>query len=211
MDNYLSIEENIRFHNLRKNMATSANTHRKVSKEYTDLYSTPEEALKELSKRVMFDKSKVYFEPCDGLSKVSNFFKDNLDIHMITNELNDHASEDTDYNEDFLKPNTLALESWKFDYIVTNPPFKYAMEFVNEGFKYAKEQYHLVRINFLEGGKRYNELFAKKHLKNVYLFSYRISCPKGVDEEKSPNAVAYCWVHFDRDFIGQPTLHWINK
>lgn len=188
------------------NMATP-NTKRKVSKTYSDLYSTPDIALDALCKVVEFDKDKTYFECCNGIGKVSSYFRDNLGINMITNELYNHA--ESDYTENFLKPNSLASESWRFDYIVSNPPYKIAQEFIQEGFKYAKLQYHLLRLSFLEGKTRKEELFSQQHLKRIFLFSYRISCTKGVEEEPQANAVAYCWLEFDRDYIGNPELIWL--
>ena len=188
-------------------MLASPNTKRVVSKLYSDLYSTPKQALDALHGVVSFDKSKTYFEPCNGLGEISNYFKNNLSISMVTNEMYGHSP--SNYKEDYLNPNSLVAECWNFDYIITNPPFKTAQEFVQEGFKYAKVQYHLLRLGFLEGKKRKEELFSQKHLKRVFIFSYRISCPKGVEMEETANAVAYCWCEFDREYSGQPELHWL--
>lgn len=186
----------------------SPNTRRDVSKSYSDLYNTPVEALEALYDKVTLDLNKTYFEPCNGKGKISGWFTENFGTRMTTNELfSEHGS--SDYNEDFLNPDDAVAKKWDFDYIVTNPPFKIASEFVQEGFKYAKEQYHFLRLNFLEGQKRQDELFCKSHLKNVYIFTKRVSCSKGVEEEPQANAVCYAWYHFDRDYEGSPTLHWI--
>lgn len=185
----------------------SPNTKRDVSLQYSDLYNTPNEALDALVKHVRFDKTKSYFEPCNGIGKISEYFKSNLGINMVTNEL--HGYSKTDYEQDFLAPSPLASECWNFDTIVSNPPYKIGKEFVKEGFKYVKDQYHLLRFSFLEGKTRYNELFHMGHLKTVYVFTYRISCSKGVGEENSANSVAYAWYHFDRDYVGNPEIVWL--
>jgi len=188
----------------------SPNTKRDVSKNYSDLYNTPKEAVEALMDYCghKFDPNKhTFFEPCNGKGNISKVLED-YGIFMTTNELfKEHGK--SDYNEDFLNPNKDVANKWEFDIIVSNPPYKIATEFVNEGFNYAKEQYHLLRINFLEGQKRYETLMSKGHLKNIYLFTKRISCSKGVEEEPQANAVCYCWYHFDREYNGLPTLHWI--
>jgi hypothetical protein len=187
-------------------MAT-ANTKRNVSKDYSDLYSTPQEALKALCKVVEFNPSLTYFEPCNGIGGVSEFFKDTLRIPMVTNELHGHM--DSDYKEDYLNPSEDVKELWGFDVIVSNPPYKIAKEFILEGFRYSKVQFHLLRLNFIEGKARKEELFSLGHLKRIYVFSYRISCPKGVDMEPQANAVAYAWYEFDRDYQGNPEIIWL--
>lgn len=187
-------------------MAT-ANTKRDVSKSYSDLYTTPKIALDALCEVVDFDKTKTYFEPCKGLGNISSYMKDNLDITMKTNELFGYSS--SDFTEDYLQPRKKVASQWDYDVIVTNPPYRIAQSFVQEGFKYAKVQYHLLRLNFLEGKARKKELYSQKHLKRVFLFSYRISCAKGVEEEPQANAVAYCWMEFDRDYVGNPELIWL--
>ena len=190
-------------------MATP-NTKRDASKDYSDLYNTPDEAIEALWDYIehRFDGTQTFFEPCNGKGKVSNWMLENANIGMVTNELFSEHGE-SDYNENFLSVDPYVASEWDFDIILSNPPYRIATEFVNEGFKYAKEQYHLLRINFLEGKKRYDTLLSLGHLKNVYVFTSRISCSKGVEEEPQANAVCYCWYHFDRDYDGLPTLHWI--
>ena len=185
----------------------SPNTERNTTLAYSDLYTSPKQAMEALCEVVHFDKDKTYFEPCSGIGSVSNYFKDNLDITMDTNELFGYS--DTTFVEDFLAPRKNVCNKWDYDIIVTNPPYKLAQEFIQEGYKYAKVQYHLLRLNFLEGKKRKKELFSQKHLKRVFIFSYRISCAKGVMEIPQANAVAYCWMEFDRDYIGNPELVWL--
>ena len=185
----------------------SPNTKREVSKSYSDLYTTPQEAMDALCKHVTFDKSLTYFEPCKGIGNISDYMKTKLDIHMETNELFGYS--ESDFTEDYLKPRKKVSDGWDYDVIVTNPPYRIAQEFVQEGFKYAKVQYHLLRLNFLEGKRRKQELYSQQHLKRVFLFSYRISCAKGVQEEPQANAVAYAWFEFDRDYVGNPELVWL--
>lgn len=148
----------------------SPNSRRDKSKEYSDLYSTPEIALDKLFEVVNFSKDKKYFEPCAGIGIVSEYLR-NKGLYVVTNELFDHGYT-TEYKEDFLNTDI----QFDYDIIVSNPPYKLANEFVNKGFECVKEQYLLLRLQFLESKKRYEQLFNKGHLKNVYVFVSRISC-----------------------------------
>ena len=181
----------------------SPNSKRNKSKDCSDLYSTPEIALDKLFEVVDFSKDKKYFEPCAGIGIVSEYLREK-GLYVVSNELFEHGYI-TEYNEDFLNTDV----EFDCDTIVSNPPYKLAYEFVNKGFECAKEQYLLLRLQFLESKKRYEQLFSKGHLKNVYVFVSRISCTEGVEQKETANSVTYCWCHFDKDYVGQPTLHWI--
>ena len=173
----------------------SPNTKRDKSKEYSDLYNTPDIALDKLMDFADLNKYQNILEPCNGIGKISNYLK-NLGYHIYTNELYDYGS--SDFSDDFLAPlDEVTYNIKNYDVIVTNPPYKLAKEFVLRGFEIAREQYLLLRLSFLEGQKRYQELFSKKHLKGVYIFTARISCSEGVDELPTANSVTYCWLHFE--------------
>lgn len=184
-------------------MPISPNSRRDKSKDYSDLYSTPEIALDKLFEVVDFSTDEKYFEPCAGIGIVSEYLR-NRGLYVVTNELFEHGYT-TEYNEDFLNTDI----EFNYDTIISNPPYKLANEFVNKGFECTKEQYLLLRLQFLESKKRYEQLFSKGHLKNVYVFVSHISCTEGIEQKETANSVTYCWCHFDRDYTGQPTLHWI--
>ena len=97
--------------------------------------------------------------------------------------------------------------------IITNPPYKYAKEFieksidnVNEGNKVAM----FLKLTFLESKKR-KDLFDKYPFKTLYVSSSRISCAKNGDFEEYPSsAVAYGWYVWEKGFTGEPVIKWIN-
>ncbi len=81
----------------------SANTKRSVAKAGSDLYNTPEGALDALFTKVWLPtKRHLYFEPCNGLGKISDYLE-NKGMTVVRNELNDYGVE-TDFREDFLNP-----------------------------------------------------------------------------------------------------------
>jgi len=183
-------------------LCASPNTKRDKSLDYCDLYNTPIVALDKLFEHIRLDNRSTILEPCAGKGIIAEYLRER-GYDVGTNELFDHGYK-TIWNENFLE--------WSndgFDYIITNPPYKLAKEFILKGFDVAREQYHLLRLSFLESQNRYDELFSLGHLKNVYIFVKRISCTEGQDELPTANSVSYCWLHFDKEYNGLPTLYWI--
>jgi hypothetical protein len=185
-------------------MATG-NTKRNASKSSNDLYNTPFEAIDALYKKVYFDPILKYLEPCVGLGNISNYL-DSRDISMFKNDLIDYGKVKLDLNQDFLA----FEETVQYDYIITNPPYNLAKEFVLKGLKVAKQQWLLVRVSFLESQDR-SCFFKGKYMKRVIIFTSRIGCTQGLDEKPKASCVMYCWINFDRDYIGSPILEWFEK
>jgi hypothetical protein len=199
----------------------SPNTNRKEGKDSADLYSTPVVALEAIKDYLLedFDKGVLslkntikILEPCAGINSVSDWLMhtfvegDDHGIEVETNELYDYGQHD--YNVDFLN-NDIIPDG--YDFIISNPPYTKAVEFILQGFEHAPVQWHLLRLSFLEGQKRFKDLFNLGKLSDVYIFTYRVSCPKGVNMEPSPNSVCYAWYRFDKNYSGQPKLHWLTK
>jgi hypothetical protein len=97
--------------------------------------------------------------------------------------------------------------------IITNPPYKYAAEFVehsleviNDGQKVAM----FLKLTFLEGEKR-RELFQRNPPARIYVFTKRINCAlngNAADFKKS-SAVCYAWFVWIKGNIKQPVIDWI--
>lgn len=96
--------------------------------------------------------------------------------------------------------------------IITNPPYKYAKEFVEHALNistYGVKVAMFLKLTFLEGKAR-KKLFEKYPPKTVYVFSNRIKCAKnGNFAETSSSAVAYAWFVWEKGFNGKPTIEWI--
>lgn len=98
--------------------------------------------------------------------------------------------------------------------IITNPPFKYALEFVEHALELVPEGnkvFMFLKLQFLEGKAR-RLLFDTKQLKTVYVLSGRLSCAKNgiFDEYKAGSALCYAWYEFQKGFNGDPVIKWIN-
>lgn len=97
--------------------------------------------------------------------------------------------------------------------IVTNPPYKYAKEFVEKALELIEEGRKVcmfLKLTFLEGKAR-KELFKKYPPKVVYVCSGRIPCAKNGDFDKYPSsAVAYAWFVWEKGYKGDTVIKWIN-
>lgn len=103
----------------------------------------------------------------------------------------------------------------KFDGdIVTNPPYKYAKEFVENALDVVTDGHKVamfVKLTFLETKGR-KQLFITNPPKTVYVSASRLHCWKNGDEKASAgnNAVAYIWVIWEKGHKGTTEVKWIN-
>ena len=112
---------------------------------------------------------------------------------------------------DFLKENV----HFQGD-IVTNPPYKYAKEFVEHAIDTVADGCKVcmfLKLQFLEGKAR-RALFEKYPPKCVYVASGRLLCAKNGDFEKMKSgggsAVAYAWFVWQKGYTGETVIRWIN-
>lgn len=118
--------------------------------------------------------------------------------------------------QDFLIAKTQDIPfTGKFD-ILTNPPYKYAKEFVLKALELLPPDckcYMFLKLTFLEGKARYNEIFKKYPPKTVYVFSERILCAKNGEFEKMKqgggSAVAYAWFVWQKNCQCNTEIKWI--
>jgi len=112
---------------------------------------------------------------------------------------------------DFLSPDN---KQWN-GHIITNPPYKYAKEFVEKAISIVSEGCKIamfLKIQFLEGKSR-RFLFEQYPPKTVYISSSRLNCAKNGDFTqvlKQGSAVAYAWFIWQKNYTGNTTLKWFN-
>ena len=98
--------------------------------------------------------------------------------------------------------------------IITNPPYKYAKEFVEHALKIVTNGHKVVmflKLQFLEGKAR-RKMFEKYPPKRIYVSSSRLKCAMNGDFEKyaKSNAVTYAWFIWEKGFKGDTTVKWFN-
>lgn len=95
--------------------------------------------------------------------------------------------------------------------IITNPPYKYAKEFVKHALDISKNGTKIamfLKLTFLEGKAR-RELFKNNPAKTVYVSSARLQCGKNGDFSGT-SMVAYAWFVWEKGYKGDTILKWIN-
>ena len=100
--------------------------------------------------------------------------------------------------------------------IVTNPPYKYAVKFIEHALDIiptGNKVFMFLKLQFLEGKSR-KELFKKYPPKCIYVSSSRILCAKNGDFEgmkkSGGSAVAYAWYEWEKGYTGDTVIKWVN-
>jgi hypothetical protein len=97
--------------------------------------------------------------------------------------------------------------------IITNPPYKYAQEFIEKALELVpigNKVAMFLKVQFLEGKKR-KKLFKQNPPKTIYISSSRLKCAKNGNFDKyQSSAVAYAWFLWEKGYKGDTTVRWIN-
>jgi len=168
-------------------------------REKDDFYPTPKYAVDELLKRETFTGD--IWECACGDGAISDV--------LLQEGYKVRSSDliDRDYGivEDFFISDHIT------DNIITNPPFKYALEFVLQSKKKSNNKIAMfLKTVFLESEKR-KEMFNDKEfpLKTIYQFSKRVSLFKNGEKMKNSGMIAYAWYVWEKGYEGKPTVEWI--
>lgn len=188
-----------------------ASNHSEIEREIDDYYATDPKALEVFLDKIEEDGIKLHnniWECACGEGHLSKVLE-SRSYKVWSTDLVDRGYGNG--NTDFLKS---IPDSWCGD-VLTNPPYKYAKEFVEKALEVTRIGTYTVmflKIQFLEGQAR-KELFKKYPPKYVYVNSKRQVCAKNGDFDKYANgtgtAICYCWFVWQKGFNGEPIIRWI--
>lgn len=185
-----------------------ASSHSETERQENDYYATEPKAVQKLLDREKFYKT--IWECASGGGHISEVLKKN-NYNVISTDKYNYGYADQIYTFDFLSDEFLSNCDCHFD-IITNPPYKFAMEFcetaierIGDGHKVAM----FLKLTFLEGKAR-REFFRKYPPKKIYVFSSRVNCAKNGDFTNSQSAVCYAWFIWEKNFNGLPEIDWID-
>ena len=168
------------------------------NREPNDFYATPPQTTKALLNVEKFE-GKIW-EPCCGEGHISDVLIER-GYSVKSTDLVDRG-----YGQsriDFL------FETNRYDNIVTNPPYKNALEFVGKAVCLTNYKCALLlKLNFLEGIKR-KGFFKSNPPTTVYVFSQRQSLMKnGVPYKGGMMALAWC-VWDKKSELTQSRVDWL--
>ena len=179
-----------------------ASNHADSNREINDYYATDPVAMEQLCNLETF--SKDIWECACGEGHLSKVLEKN-GYNVKSTDLIDRGYGTG--NVDFLS----SVEKFDGD-IVTNPPYKDAVKFVEHAINTVTDGHKVamfLRLNFLEGVNR-RKLFDKYPPKTIYVASKRINCAPGGDFNKGQCAQAYAWFVWQKGYNGKTTVEWFN-
>lgn len=182
----------------------SASNHCDEERQIEDYYATDPKALEMLLNEVEFDHR--VWECAVGGGHLADVLK-NHHYNVKCSDIVDRGYPDTDIIN-FLEYQPKIGRNDRD--IITNPPYKYATEFVEHALDISMESVKvsmLLKIQFLESKKR-RKLFEKYPLQSVYVFSERIECAKNGDFTGG-SAVCYAWFIWEKGWFGQSEIRWL--
>lgn len=179
----------------------AASNHSKGEREVNDYYATEPKAVELLLQKENF--SSIILEPSCGEGHISRVLLDN-GYAVKSSDLIDRGFGEV---KDFFEVDEFCGD------IITNPPYKVALDFVKhsldiipEGSKVAM----FLKLQFLEGKAR-KEFYKENPPKKIYVASGRLICAKNGEFEKyTSSAVAYAWFIWEKGYKGSPKIDWIN-
>ena len=191
-----------------------ASNHSDIIREIDDFYATPPVAttvlIKYLNTNYTGYKKDVFWEPACGKGHISEEFH-KAGYNIISTDLIDRGYGCCGNEYDFLSDENTLTNC----HIVTNPPYKYAQQFVEKAMDVMEDGKlccMLLKLTFLEGTKRY-EMFKKYPPKHIIVFANRINCAHSGDFEKTPEyggAVGYAWYIWEKGYTDCPTVEWVK-
>lgn len=189
-----------------------ASNHTEKEREQHDYYATDPVSIDKLVKH--FQLPNKIWECACGEGHLSKRLKE-LGHVVYSSDLVDRGF--SDYQFDFLVGNKIPSEFSDYECILTNPPYKYASEFIHKSLSRLKDGQYcimLLKTTFLEGKKRYDELFSKTPPKYIYQFVRRLLCAKNGEFDKmiagGGSAVSYAWFVWERGYEGDTIVKWLT-
>jgi len=189
-----------------QNMSHAVMAQRSEPKDSPDDFLTPPWATRALLE-YMLDSDPLAtqscLEPACGAGHMSKVLKEYF------GEVRSSDAYDYGYGHvrDFL---TYPYEPNAVDWVITNPPFRLAEEFVLRALSVARTGVAiLARTVFLESSGRYNRIFETSPPSTFAQFVERVPMVRGRLDMNASTATGYAWLIWDRNSTGHPRLAWV--
>lgn len=152
-------------------------------------------------------KGDTVWEPAAGMGHISkvlqNYFEEVYSSDLIDRGCGYDITDFLHYTGDK-----------KVDWVITNPPFKHAREFIEKALSVSNKGVAMfLKIQFLEGLGR-KQFLQDSPLKYVYVFSKRQVIFTGGEEfddngKRRANTMCFAWFVWEHGYEGEPIIRWI--
>ena len=185
-----------------QNRADSAMSQRASPKDSLDDFPTPPWATRALTEHVIVPDG-TCLEPACGRGHMSAALAEYFD-HVMSTDIFDYGFGSV---ANFLNS---SYKADSFDWVITNPPFNLAEEFISRSMKIARLGVAmLTRTVFIESKGRYERLFKDNRPTTVGQFVERVPMVEGRLDRKASTATGYAWLVWEKDRLGSCELVWI--
>ena len=176
-----------------------------------DFYATDPQSVKDLLDNFKIE-SNSFYEPCVGQGHIANVLAEYFpNAKIIGSDLVDRGYSNTIVG-DFINSN---IEVEKVDWIITNPPYSLAKEFIDKSLTLSNKGVAMfLKIQFLEGQAR-KDWFKNTPLKYVYVFSKRQD-PWRDGESVNPktgkkwgSTMCFAWFIWEHNYKGETMVRWL--
>jgi hypothetical protein len=190
-----------------QNTSSAVMQQRTEAHDSLDDFPTPPWATRALIKHVIWPrygftppeimKRETVWEPACNRGHMSRPLREFFGI-VRTSDIHDYNTHEQDQVSDFLFPGSESpcIAAQGVDWIITNPPFRLAQQFLSRAFGLRPRVgiAVIVRSAFLEGVGRYQELFSQNPPSVIAQFAERVVMVKGRLTATGSTATAYCWL-----------------
>jgi hypothetical protein len=190
-----------------QNTSHAVMAQRTEPKDSPDDFPTPPWATRGLIEHVLSDKNGLKalscLEPACGAGHMAKVLKEYF------GEVKSADAYDYGYGKvrDFLD---YPYKSNSADWVITNPPFRLAEEFVMRAHSIARKGVAiLARTVFLESVGRYQGIFREFPPTKFAQFVERVPMVKGRLDIKASTATGYAWLVWEKQMGDLPRLMWV--
>ena len=167
----------------------------------SDFYETPYTLTRKFLDVEYFNKNSTVCEPACGGGAITRVLKEHWEDDKVTAY---------DQETNFL------WETGEYDYIITNPPFSIAFEFIQRAKLVAKSKFaFLLPLSYLHGKKRFDEIYSDRTygLEKVYVFTRYPMLGESLREDGKYNTgmMVYAWYVWTNGYSGLPTVDWLDN
>lgn len=188
-----------------------ASNHTENEREQDDYYATDPVAIDKL---LTVEKPNTFVWECAcGGGHLSERLSEK-GFNVFNTDLKNRGYAKQHFELDFLAQEEKPF-NFKYD-ILTNPPYKFAKEFVLKALELLHDGckcFMFLKLTFLEGKSRFNELFKCTPPRCIYVFSERVMCAKNAEFQRMKDgggsAVAYAWFVWEKGYNGKTEVSWI--